>query len=419
MASSKTVLQSVSEFLALKRDTVGVMAMVILILLGERMAERFLPIYLLALGGGAITIGLLNGLDNFLSAIYSFAGGYFSDRFGVKRSLLFFNFAAMFGFCIVIFIPSWQAVIVGAVFFLSWSSISLPATMKLITRSLPMEKRTMGVTMLALVRRIPMALGPLLGGVCIGLWGERDGVRAAFVVALLLAVIATIMQQFLIDDDSLTGRRKDADSAEKNPLKLMRHIGPDLRQLLFSDILIRYCEQIPYAFVVVWCMKTIAQPVTAVQFGVLTSIEMVTALLVYVPVAYLADKGGKKPFVLMTFVFFTLFPLALLFCHSFALLVPAFILRGLKEFGEPTRKMLIMELAPEERKAAVFGLYYMLRDIVVALAAFGGAFLWMFSPAANFITAFVFGLIGTVAYAVWGRDVTGSPQPLQAGKNNR
>ena len=419
MASSKTVLQSVSEFLALKRDTVGVMAMVILILLGERMAERFLPIYLLALGGGAITIGLLNGLDNFLSAIYSFAGGYFSDRFGIKRSLLFFNFAAMFGFCIVIFIPSWQAVIVGAVFFLSWSSISLPATMKLITRSLPMEKRTMGVTMLALVRRIPMALGPLLGGVCIGVWGERDGVRAAFVVALLLAVIATIMQQFLIDEDSLAGRRKDADSAEKNPLKLMRYIGPDLRQLLFSDILIRYCEQIPYAFVVVWCMKTIAQPVTAVQFGVLTSIEMVTALLVYVPVAYLADKGGKKPFVLMTFVFFTLFPLALLFCHSFALLVPAFILRGLKEFGEPTRKMLIMELAPEERKAAVFGLYYMLRDIVVALAAFGGAFLWMLSPAANFITAFVFGLIGTVAYAVWGRDVVGSDRAPAGQKNNR
>jgi hypothetical protein len=87
------------------------------------------------------------------------------------------------------------------------------------------------------------------------------------------------------------------------------------------------------------------------------------------------------------------------------LLVPAFILRGLKEFGEPTRKTLIMDLAPEERKAAVFGLYYMLRDMVVAIAAFGGAFLWLVSPAANFLTAFVFGVIGTVGYAIFGRDV--------------
>lgn len=404
--SNKRV-RSVADFLALKRSTLGILIMVVLILLGERMAERFLPIYLLALGGGAITIGLLNGLDNFLSAVYAFLGGYLSDRYGTKRSLLCFNFAAMFGFLIVILIPAWQAVIVGAFFFLSWSAISLPATMKLITEVLPMEKRTMGVSMLALVRRIPMALGPLLGGVCIGLWGEKDGVRAAFVVALLLAVCATIIQhRFIKDTPSEESKQRDRLAAERNPFKLLHHMSLDLKRLLISDILIRYCEQIPYAFVVVWCMKTIAEPVSAVQFGFLTTIEMVTALLVYVPVAYFADKGGKKIFVLITFIFFTLFPLALLFCQSFALLVPAFFLRGLKEFGEPTRKTLIMELAPEERKAAVFGLYYMLRDIVVSIAAFGGAFLWMISPATNFITAFIFGLIGTVGYAIWGRDVS-------------
>lgn len=403
---SKSRVRSVADFLALKRSTLGILVMVMLILLGERMAERFLPIYLMALGGSALTIGLLNGLDNFLSAVYSFLGGYLSDRFGTKRALLFFNFAAMFGFCIVIFIPAWQAVIVGAVFFLSWSAISLPATMKLITEVLPMEKRTMGVSMLALVRRIPMALGPLLGGVCIGLWGEKNGVRAAFVVALMLAIVATIIQQrFIEDKPSDASKQRDSLAAEKNPFKLLHHMGPDLKRLLVSDILIRYCEQIPYAFVVIWCMKTIAQPVSAVQFGVLTSIEMLTALLIYIPVAYMADKGGKKIFVFITFVFFTLFPLTLLFCQSFAVLVPVFILRGLKEFGEPTRKSLIMDLAPENRKAAVFGLYYMLRDMVVAIGAFGGAFLWMISPAANFLTAFVFGVIGTIGYAIWGRDV--------------
>ncbi len=406
MHRSRSLLAGITDFLALKRGTVGMLAMVIFILLGERMAERFLPIYLLAIGGSVLTIGLLNGLDNFLSAIYSFLGGYLSDRYGTKRALLFFNFAAMFGFCIVIFVPVWQAVIVGALFFLSWSAISLPATMSLITKVLPVEKRTMGVSMLALVRRIPMAIGPLLGGVCIGLWGEKDGIRAAFVVALLLAMVATLMQQRLIPDDEDTeAERKSRITAEKNPRKLLHLMSPDLKQLLVSDILIRYCEQIPYAFVVVWCMKTIAEPVSAIQFGLLTTVEMVTALLIYIPVAWLADKGGKKIFVLITFVFFTLFPLALLFCQSFALLVPVFILRGLKEFGEPTRKALIMELAPEDRKAAVFGLYYMLRDIMVSLAAFGGAFLWLISPAANLITAFIFGVIGTIGYAVWGRDV--------------
>ena len=45
----------------------------------------------------------------------------------------------------------------------------------------------MGVSMHSLVRRIPMALGPILGGLCIiGLWGEPNGIRVAFVCAFIL-----------------------------------------------------------------------------------------------------------------------------------------------------------------------------------------------------------------------------------------
>jgi len=124
-----------------------------------------------------------------------------------------------------------------------------------------------------------------------------------------------------------------------------------------------------------------------------------------VPVAYLADRSAKKPFVVITFVFFTLFPLVLMFSRSFERLVLAFVLRGLKEFGEPTRKALIMDLAPDTCKAGMFGLYYLIRDVFVSMAALGGAFLWQISPGTNFVTAFVFGLIGTIGFSLFGRDV--------------
>ena len=401
----------ISDFLGLSKSTVGMLFMVILVGMGERMAERFLPIYLIALGGGAISIGLLNGLDNLLSALYAFPGGYLSDRVGTKKALLVFNVTAMFGFLIVILIPYWQAVLLGAIFFLSWSAISLPATMGLIARVLPVNKRTMGVSMHSLVRRIPMGLGPILGGACIGLWGERNGVRLAFVCAFVLTIVATMIQQILIEEDPPKSAVESFSKApEKNPIKLLREMNPSLKRLLVSDILVRFCEQIPYAFVVVWCMKTISEPVSALSFGVLTGIEMTTAILVYIPVAYLADKSTKKPFVVITFIFFTFFPLVLFFCRSFNWLVLAFILRGFKEFGEPTRKALIMDLAPENRKAAMFGLYCLLRDIVVSIAAFGGAFLWQISPSTNFIVAFLFGVAGTVFFALYGTDLPNNEQ---------
>lgn len=389
------------EFLGLKKSIAGLLCMVLLIGMGEKMSERFLPVYLMALGGGALGIGLLNGLNNLLSALYSFPGGYLSERIGPKKSLLVFNIIAIFGFLIVILVPHWIAVIVGACFFLSWTAVSLPATMSLIADVLPKNKRTMGVTVHSLIRRIPMALGPLIGGVCIEFWGVTDGIRIAFIIATVLALIATVTQQILIEGKN----QKKTEMPEKNPLKFLKYLTPPLRMLLISDILVRFCEQIPYAFVVIWCMKIIAHPVTPVEFGVLTTVEMTTAVLVYIPVAYLADKTSKKPFVIITFGFFTLFPLSLLFCHSFIWLLPAFVLRGLKEFGEPTRKAMIMDLAPEGLKASVFGLYYLIRDTIVSLAAFGGAFLWELSPSMNFIAAFIFGAIGTIGFAIFGKDM--------------
>ncbi len=395
----RPALQKTARFLGLNRSMAGMLIMVVLVGLGEKMAERFLPVYLLALGGGAVSVGLLGGLDNLLSAIYSLPGGYLADRLGAKRALLVFNLMAMAGFLIVILIPAWPAVIAGSALFLSWTAISLPATMGLVSRTLPADKRTMGVSLHSLVRRLPMALGPLLGGLCIALWGTRDGVRLAFGAALLMALAAMALQQRLISEqgpDPLPGAK---------PAWGPSLLNPALRRLLAADILIRFCEQIPYAFVVIWCMQAIASPVSAVQFGVLTAVEMAVALLIYVPVAHFADRGAKKPFVLLTFVFFTLFPLLLWFSRSFWPLVAAFVLRGLKEFGEPTRKALIMDLAPEGRKAATFGLYYLLRDVVVSLAAFGGAFLWLISPAANFFSAFACGLLGTLFFAWQGSDL--------------
>ncbi|MBF0499459.1 MAG: MFS transporter [Candidatus Riflebacteria bacterium] len=390
----------IAEFLGLKKSIVGVLAMCILIGIGEKMAERFLPIYLVALGSGPIVVGLLNALQNLLSALYSFPGGWLVGRIGTKRALMIFNIVAMIGYLIVLAVPKPWAVLLGALFFISWSALSLPATMNLISEVLPKQKRTMGVSVHSLIRRVPMALGPVIGGALITWYGKINGVWLAFVAALVMAVVSLIFQQVMIHETSSKKEQalNDSNSEKRNQPLISAHLW----KLLLADIMVRFCEQIPYPFVVIWCMEM--NNISGVDFGLLTAIEMVTAVLIYIPVAWFADRSGKKPFVVMTFVFFTLFPLTLLFCRSFWPLVIAFILRGLKEFGEPTRKALILDLAPEGRKAETFGRYYLYRDIVVSVGAFSGALLWMISPKANLLTASAFGLLGTLWFLWKGED---------------
>lgn len=391
------MVKRLKEFLGLKRSVLGMLSMVVLVGLGEKMAERFLPIYLLALGSSALIPGLLNGLDVFLSAVYSFPGGWLTDKYGHKKALIIFNLVALFGYAIVIIFPSWIAVVIGSVFFLSWTSLSLPATMELISSVLPKNKRTMGVSVHSLVRRIPMALGPVVGGILIDRYGAIQGVRLSFGVAFVLGVVSIFLQQYMISGEAHVVKETSGFR------KVLANFPKELYTLLSSDILIRFSEQIPYAYIAVWAMQDGAK-VSGFQFGVLTAVEMVVALLIYIPVAYLADKGTKKPYVVITFINFTLFPLLLLISHSFMMLLLAFVVRGLKEFGEPTRKAIIMDLAPEHMKAATFGTYYLLRDVVVSVSAVAGAYLWQHSPATNLLTAAAFGVIGTLLFAIYGKD---------------
>ena len=384
--------------LGLNASMGAMLVMVIFVGMGERIGERFLPLYLLALGGSNTAIGALGGLLNLLGALYSLPGGWASDRWGHRRALVVFNLIALLGFVIVFTVPRWWAVLVGAAFFIAWSAVTLPAIMSLVGRVLPQHKRVTGVSLHSLVRRLPMALGPVVGGVLIAHYGMVTGLRVAFGAASLLCLAGIALVLAFIPEEPPSSPKEAIP-----PLRLFKCFDPALRSLLCSDILIRFCEQIPYTFVVVWAVQL--HGITAAQFGVLTAIEMATAALIYLPVAGFADRGAKKPFVVVTFIFFTAFPLVLLFSRSFPMLVIAFVLRGLKEFGEPTRKSLILDLAPTDTRAATFGLYYLIRDVIVSLAAFGGAWLWSMAPSVNLLAATAFGAFGTLWFAVNGKDL--------------
>jgi MFS family permease len=341
-----------------------------------------------------MVLALYGGLQNLIGAVYSFPGGWLSDRLGVRQALALFNLVAMAGYLLVILFPVWP-VVLGAMFlFLAWSSLSLPATLSLVAEALPPTKRVMGVAVHAIIRRIPLALGPVIGGFLIEFYGVVDGVRYAFGVAFAMGGLSLLFQRAMIAEKK---RAYEPLRAQE----LWQRFDPRLKHLLVSDILIRFAEQVPYTFVVLWCMDR--QGVSAPAFGALTAIEMATAMAIYLPVAHFSDRGERKPFVVATFVFFTLFPVVLRYAVTWPLLVLAFVVRGLKEFGEPTRKALIVDLAPPEAKARSVGLYYLIRDTVVAFAPLLGGFLWQFDPVWNLWGAFLFGIAGTAFYAGFGK----------------
>jgi len=393
----------ISEFLALRRNTSLLLVALVLAGTGEKLWLGFAPKYIEVLAHGVLSaaqiilvIGIFDALQTFLGAIYAYPGGWLTDHWGQRKSLLLFSLISIAGYILVLVWQSWLALVLGSFLFLAWSALSLPATLSVIATTLKSNRHTMGVGVQSMFRRVPMMLGPLIGGWLLTRFGWTDGVRYALALCITMSLLTLAFQWFMFEPDSQITASQNTNSSVPTIsfLSVVKTFTPALRELLVSDILIRFCERIPYAFIILWAMNH--GGVTAQQFGYLVTFEMVTAMFCYIPVAHLADKYGRRPFVLITFVFFTLFPVTLLWAHDFKWLALAFVVRGLKEFGEPARKAIIIGEAAPELRARTYGAYYLIRDCTVTSGSFLGAWLWSVSSQANFIGAAVCGALGTL-----------------------
>jgi len=374
-----------------ERNTAAAAGAMFLLASGEQLWRRFLPKYLEALGAPILAIAGYGSTEDFLDAIYQYPGGWLGDRCGRRAALLLFVALAGVGYVIVAAAPTWPVVIAGMALVMAWSSMASPTLFAVVGDALPSHRRALGFSIQSILRRVPMALAPMVGGFLIATHGVRGGVRVGLVVAVLLACAAFVVvwqvQLVLPSGRVSLGVRQ-----------VWRSFPSALRRLLVSDIFIRTCEGMVDVFLVIYALNVIG--ISPPQFGVLIAVQMTTAIACYLPMARLADRLGRKPFVVATFMAFSLFPVAVATAHSLAALLLAFVVGGLREMGEPARKALIVDLVPAALRARGVGLYYLLRSLAITPAALLGGALWKIAPSVPFFVAAVAGAFGTTLFAI-------------------
>jgi MFS family permease len=346
-------------------------------------------------------------LYNLLDAVYQYPGGWLADHLGRRRALTAFTVAATAGY-LVYLVPAWQAVLLGTFLVMAWDSLTSPGLFAVVADNLPAARRATGFGILSTVRRIPTMIAPPLGGMLIAAIGLTQGVRIALIVTVAAGAAAALLVGRLYRDH-------EPPQATALPVAdVWRGLEPRLKRLLVADILARWAEGIPRVFVVLYCLGPLG--LSAAQFGWLMTVQRATNVLVYVPLAPLSDRMNRKPFVLLTFLFFALFPLVLNWASGFTGALVAFVCAGLWEVGEPARKALIVDLADAGMRARSVGLYYLLRNLAVFPAALVGGSLWArWGPQAVFYTAFAVGLAGFFFYAIWGTAEKARPEPAMQG----
>jgi MFS family permease len=372
--------------------------------MGEELWVRFVPKYLELLGAGALAIAAYGTLREFLDALYAYPGGWIADRLGRRRALELFAVLAAAGYLLYLAAPAWTWVLAGTVLVMAWSSLTLPAIFAVLGDSLPKARRAMGFGVQSILKRVPIIIAPPLGGLLIAALGLRDGMRTGLAVTVLLAFVGIwILRRSYVEPP-----RPAAPDGERLG-SLWRSMDPGLKRLLAADVLARWAEGIPKVFIVLYVMDVLGAGAT--RFGWLTSVQMIAATLVYIPLARMSDRMDRKPFVLMTFAFFALFPLSLVLAPGEVGLVAAFVVAGLRETGEPARKAMILDLAAPHARGRSVGLYYLVRGLAVFPASLVGGWLWTLDPRWPFYAAFAVGVAACLVHAFWGpRDAPLSTQ---------
>jgi len=211
--------------------------------------------------------------EDFFDAIYQYPGGWLADHWGRKRAFLIFLAAAVAGYFIYLSSAAWPYLFLGLAFAMAWQAMGSPAMFATIGDALPKERRSMGFTIQSTLKRIPMVISPLIGGAMIGALGLQKGIRTGLLVSIGLAAVAAALLSFLrlpaavLDTVRMSG--------------VWDSFHPTLKRLLASDIVIRMCEGMADIFVVLYV--TNVSRVTIPKYGVLVAIQLMTAILIYVP----------------------------------------------------------------------------------------------------------------------------------------
>ena len=359
---------------------------------GEQLWTRFMPKYLAVLGAPALALGMWGSAKDFLDASLQYPGGALSDRFGSQRSLMWFTAIAGLGYAAYRVAPAWPWMFAALVLASAWGSLASPAMFALVAESLPPGQRARGFMVQSVLRRVQTLFAPTLGGLLVERLGLQGGLRVGFLVSVVLAVATLFFQRGFY--------RPPATRPAHRVLGLrgLWRLAPaPLKRLLVADVLARCAESAADVFVVLYALDHIhASPI---RYGAWIGLQTAVSIASYFPGAWLADRFGRKPPVIFTFLMFALFPLLVGLAGDTTALTVAFVAAGLRELGEPARKALIVDSSPEGARGATVGAYYLARSVMILPAGVVGGLLWARNPHWPFWAAAAIGMVG-VAYFV-------------------
>jgi len=352
--------------------------------------ETYYSLYVLALGGTEVIIGVIGFASSLILGLIQFPGGYLADKHGRRWLIVVLTFAVAASHLIYASALSWHFVLVAAIL----NSLCLlyqPALGAITADSIPPEKRGVGFSLQTLLPAVARLPGPVIAGalyLTLGLvFAMRVGYTVAFVLFLLAAILRIGLRETLkdaADQPSISTVLGSYPKAVKESVSVWKTFPRSMLYFFLVSVLMQFFASLCSPYFVVYATKILAMG--GFEWALLMSLLLASRVLSALPSGKIIDKFGRaRPLALSQLLFL---PVLLLFVYGdFSRLLLALLLFGVGEsMLTISQQSLQADLAPREHRGKVIGSMHFAMFLLMALGQLLGGILYRYvSPQTPFL----------------------------------